>query len=111
MKNKFTLWKIILVPIFILLLLHFLKDITQDVLGIPTILDLMGNIQEDISGFSQWLVWLYHWAWVNAFFIQPILLYLISKTWRSEKFGNNDKVILGLLGYIGVLIIIALLFV
>lgn len=43
-KEKiFKLWKLILTPVYIFVVFHFLKDITQDMLQIPTILDFLGN--------------------------------------------------------------------
>jgi hypothetical protein len=41
--------------IFIVTLVHFLKDITQDILRIPTILDRLGNIQEDLTHLPSFL--------------------------------------------------------
>lgn len=44
MKKKIVFWLI-----FVLVAAHFLKDITQDILKIPTFLDLMGDVNEDLS--------------------------------------------------------------
>lgn len=48
MTKKFLLWLI-----FVAILIHFLKDITQDILQISTPLDIFGNVKEDLSGFPQ----------------------------------------------------------
>ena len=45
--------KIILWIIFVIVGIHFLKDITQDVLKIASPLDLLGNANEDISSFPE----------------------------------------------------------
>ncbi len=39
--------------IFVIVGIHFLKDITQDVLKIASPLDLLGNANEDISSFPE----------------------------------------------------------
>ena len=44
MKTKVFLW-----IIFIVVTIHFAKDITQDVLRVGSFLDVFGNVEEDLS--------------------------------------------------------------
>lgn len=53
------IWRKILPVIFILVLVHFLKDITQDILHIATQLDRLGDVKEDLSGFPPVIQTLY----------------------------------------------------
>lgn len=104
------IWKVFLIPIFFVVLLHFIKDITQDILGINTILDVLGNINEDISRFPEWLLWFYHWAWINAFFINLLLILIIPKKFVEKNFSKLDKlIVVGLLYLISMTVIAFLL--
>lgn len=87
------LWKLILIPVYILIIFHFLKDITQDILQIPTILDFLGDVNEDLSRLPEKLVWFYHWAMVNTFFVELFLLIAIPKCWKCKKPSRLDLVV------------------
>ncbi len=87
-------WKIITLVISSVLLLHFLKDITQDLLGIKTILDVMGNIQEDTTRLPKFLIPLYWSLWVMATLAQPVVGYLTYKNWKNRDFNKYDLVTL-----------------
>ena len=99
-ENILKLWKLILIPVYVLVALHFVKDITQDILQIPTILDWLGNVNEDLSRLPETLVWFYHWAMVNTFFVELFLLIAIPKCWRSKRSSKLDLVILISLFYL-----------
>lgn len=86
----FLLWKIVLIPVFVFVIIHFLKDITQDLLGIPTVLDIFGDAKEDLSSFPESFVWFYHWFMVNTFFLEIYLVFSIPKTWRRKNFSKTD---------------------
>jgi len=92
-------WKIFLFPLGILFLLHFAKDITQDVLGISTFLDKLGDLKEDASHLPDWLLWIYHWGWVNATLAQPLIAFFVFQTWRKDKFNKYDLYIVSLVGF------------
>lgn len=49
---KFPIRKVLLVIILVASTIHLVKDITQDIMQIPTLLDNFGDIREDLSGFS-----------------------------------------------------------
>jgi len=107
-KKALLAWKIILVPVFIFFCLHFLKDITQDILRMPTFLDKMGDLRENVSSLSEWLLWLYHWAWVNAFLLEAVIITLILKKWKQASFTKLDILIIGSLLYQFIMFLIAL---
>jgi len=78
-KVKNQLIKILLLLAWIIVVVHLIKDITQDLLGISSVLDNLGNIEEDTSSFPLWLEYLYHWAMINTVIGEAILIYLIPK--------------------------------
>ena len=77
-----------------------MKDITQDLLGISTFLDVFGDVKEDLAGFSTSFVWFYHWFMVNTFFIEIALLFIIPKTWRRKTFSKMDIAIFVMMIYL-----------
>ncbi len=91
------LWKLMLLIISTFLALHFLKDITQDILKIQTPLDYMGDIQEDLSFLPKWLLPVYYVSWVLATIAQLVIIYYIFQTWKHDTFNKNDKIIIYLL--------------
>lgn len=108
-KKVFRLWKIFLIPIFIFVLFHFLKDITQDLLGVKTILDRLGDAKEDLSSFSETIIWFYHWAMVNTFFMEIILLITVPLTWKRKTSSKIDYINLGFIVYIAIMFTVAVL--
>lgn len=96
----YKIWKFSLALIFLVILIHFLKDITQDIFGLVTILDKFGNIEEDISYFPTWLTWLYHWAWVNAFFAEIAIIVTIPLKVKEKIFTKKDLIIAACLAYL-----------
>lgn len=109
MKNLFRLWQSLSIPIFILALVHLLKDITQDVLQIATFLDKLGNINENLSNFSEPLLWFYHWAMVNTYFMELFIVLTVLQVWRRKAFTTIDYLNTGFVLYITVMFTIALL--
>jgi len=93
------LWKLLLVLVGIFLSLHFLQDITQDLLKIQTPLDYMGDIQENVSILPIWVLPIYYGSWILATIAEPIIVYFIFKTWKHNTFNKNDKIICLLLLY------------
>lgn len=101
--------KIILGCIFFIVLVHFLKDITQDLIGVSTVLDNLGNIEEDITAFPLWLEYLYHWAMVNTVIGEAVLIVLIPKYIFNVIIPLEKRLIIGFLTYIPVMFLIAYL--
>ena len=48
-KTKLKTKSLFLVFVFLVILVHFVKDITQDILQIATVFDRLGNVEEDLS--------------------------------------------------------------
>jgi len=46
--------RFLLIFLWLVVIIHFLKDITQDLLHIPTFLDSFGNITENLSWLPEW---------------------------------------------------------
>lgn len=106
-KIKGKAKNIILIVVFVILLIHFLKDVTQDILNVNSSLDRLGDIQEDISNFPTWLKWLYYWAMVNTFLWEAVLLALIpKKLWGKSKKNEDNIIIFGII-YIIIMFVIA----
>jgi len=96
MKNIFYVWKITIIVLSIALAIHFLKDVTQDLLGIETVLDEFGNISEDTSTFSEPMLFVYHWGWVNATIFQLGIPILHLKHMSRQYFQRVDAYILAM---------------
>ena len=100
-KSKvFKVWQIILVPVFLFILIHFFKDITQDLLNVATPLDFFGDIKEDLSHFSETFVCFYYWALVNTFFMEIFLIFSIPSAWKRKTFSKLDSLTLFSIFYI-----------
>ena len=83
-------WKIFTLTISVVLFIHFLKDITQDLLGINTLLDVMGNIQEDTTRLPSFLTPIYWLLWIIATIAQPIIGYLTLRNCKNHDFNKYD---------------------
>ena len=87
---KHKLARLILLFIYFIVLLHFLKDIAQDLLKISTPLDLLGDTQEDLARFPVLIKSLFLVAGILTYFIEAALLALIpyffvTKSKQVEK--------------------------
>lgn len=89
----YRLWKIFTLIISTFLFLHFLKDITQDLLHIDTVLDVMGDIQEETTRLPKFVTPVYWTLWIIATLAQPIIGYLTLRNWNSKDFNKDDLVI------------------
>ncbi|GEM_PF-6964985 len=78
--------------LWIVVFLHLLKDITQDLLGVKTPLDLLGNIQEDLSSFSlpqKVFVYILH---AVALYLQLLILLIVPAYLKTGS--KNHQIIL-----------------
>ena len=73
----YKIWRILLPFLYVVVLIHFLKDITQDILKIPTHLDLLGDVKEDISMFPVFFQNLFISMGVGSFIAEVFLLVAI----------------------------------
>ena len=81
--------------IWVVTLIHFLKDITQDILGIPTFLDVFGNIQEDLSHLPHWLQLFIFSAGVGSFLAEIFLLISIPIIKNRRETSTIEKWVVG----------------
>jgi len=91
----FKIWRFLLPFVFVFVLMHFLKDLTQDIFKIATPIDYLGDIKEDFSKFSPVMkgVYLYGFGGIS-FIAEMFLLIAIPKVlWRNE-FSKSEKLIL-----------------
>lgn len=100
MKNQSKINKLIASTILAIVVTHFLKDITQDILGIATPLDNLGDIQEKISQFPMWFEWFWHWAMVNTFIGELVVIILLPKYIFKSISKTEKYIIIGFLIYI-----------
>ncbi len=99
--------KAVAVIILVVVSIHFLKDITQDILGTTTPLDRLGDIQENISQFPMWFEWFWHWAMVNTVIGELILVILLPR-YLFKSIGKVEKyIIIGSLVYIPIMFLLA----
>jgi|SRR3989344_3222143 len=83
MKKKFLLW-----TIFVLILIHFLKDITQDILQISSPLDILGDAKEDLSKFPKIIKQGYLLLGISSLFSELFLIIAIPLALLGK---NNPK--------------------
>jgi|SRR3989339_636479 len=95
MKIKLQIWRSFLVVVWVVVLIHFLKDITQDILRIPTILDVFGNIQEDISWLPQYLQYLVYGAGIGSFLAEIFLLISIPIVRKNNTLRKLEMWVAG----------------
>ncbi|PJE63073.1 hypothetical protein COU88_01520 [Candidatus Roizmanbacteria bacterium CG10_big_fil_rev_8_21_14_0_10_39_6] len=81
--------------IWVITLIHFLKDIAQDILRIPTILDVFGNIQEDICRLPYWIQLLIFSAGVGSFLAEIFLLISIPIIKHRKETSTLEKWVVG----------------
>ncbi|MEK7070284.1 MAG: hypothetical protein AAB966_00590 [Patescibacteria group bacterium] len=81
----------ILSLIWVVTLIHFLKDITQDILRIPTILDVFGNIQEDLCHLPHWVQLLIVSAGIGSFLAEIFLLVSIPIIKKRKAISTLER--------------------
>ena len=82
--------KIVLIISYIAILIHFLKDITQDILRINSPLDLFGNIQENLSFLPSFLQKVYLYGFGGLSLIAEIVLLLFIPKIIFKKASEMD---------------------
>lgn len=105
LSNLKRTWKFFTLIFSIILFLHFLKDITQDLLGINTVLDVIGNIQEESTRLPKFLIPIYWFMWIIATITQPVVMYLTYRNWKNKDFNKYDLVILSLIMFFSLMVL------
>lgn len=95
-KLAFRTWRVILPFLYIFLLIHFLKDITQDILKISTPLDLFGDVKEDISFLPKSLQLVFYYGLGGlSFVVEAFLLITIPKIIKRKQTTVLEKWVIG----------------
>lgn len=71
--------------VFVFVVIHFLKDITQDILRISTPLDLLGNVNEDLSRFPVVIRQAYVSLGHTSYVAETFLLFAIPLVATDKK--------------------------
>lgn len=79
--------------LFIFVLIHFLKDITQDILKIATPLDFFGDVKEDLSIFPLFIQYLFVFLGFTSFIAEAFLLIAIPVVIRKKKITTLERII------------------
>jgi|SRR3989344_4510542 len=80
------IWRWLIIIIFIFAVVHFLKDLTQDILKISTPIDLLGDVKEDISFLPQPLQYVYIYGLGGLSIVAEFFLIVaIPKVWRKKE--------------------------
>ena len=92
MNKLFRVWRFILPFLFFIVLAHFLKDITQDILSIRTPLDLLGDVKEDVSFLPNSLKNVYFYGLGGlSFLAEGFLLISIPLILKRNSISRHDK--------------------
>lgn len=95
LNKKLKIWRLVLRFIFVFVVIHLLKDITQDILKIPTPLDLLGDAKEDLSFLPKTFQFVYLYGFGGLSIIAEIfLLITIPKVLKRKEFSGLEKWIL-----------------
>lgn len=89
-SSLYRIWRLSLPVIFILVSVHFARDVTQDVFGIEPVLDAFGGITPDLSGFSMIMQHLYIWAAVNTYFAELFLIIAVPLLFSGKHFSRLE---------------------
>jgi len=86
LTQSFKIRKLIIWIILIFTTLHLIKDITQDILNIPTFLDYFGNIQEDLSRQAPIIAAIFYFFAYLSFIVEMIIIILgLRYTIKMDK--------------------------
>lgn len=96
--------KILFGIVWVFVFVHFLKDLTQDILHIATPLDLLGDVNEDISIFPVWLQTTFNYFAYLSFIGEIFLIICIPLAIRLKSLKlikTSIIVFIVLIGYLG----------
>ncbi len=103
-SSRFSLWLV-----FIFVLAHFAKDITQDILRISSPLDMLGNINEDISFLPKILQDIFYYVFGGLSFIAEAFLLIAIPVVQSKNNPKLNRWIIASIVYLVVFLAICLL--
>ena len=110
MDNKlYKIWRLILPFLFIFVLIHFLKDITQDILKIKTPLDILGDVEENLSSLSTTAQKTYLYGLGGLSVIAEVFLIVsIPIVWRRRTFSKLEKITMVVVGLLLLFFLVAI---
>ncbi|KKS90555.1 MAG: hypothetical protein UW69_C0008G0031 [Microgenomates group bacterium GW2011_GWA2_44_7] len=88
------IWYFSLPIIFLIVIVHFLKDITQDILKIHTFLDLLGNVNEDLSVFPPFIRQIIVALGFISIGIEAFLIAAIPKVIKNKESSKLEKYVI-----------------
>lgn len=96
--------------IFVFVLIHFAKDITQDILRIVSPLDVFGDIKEDISFLPKILQLVFYYGLGGlSFVVEAFLLVAIPKIIKTGKVTGLEKWVIAGILYLLIFFLICIL--
>lgn len=93
-KYLHKIWHFFLPVVFLVVLVHFLKDVTQDILKIPTFLDLLGNVNEDLSAFPLIVRQIIITLGFISFVLEAFLIVAIPKIMKHKENSKLEKFVI-----------------
>lgn len=93
-ENLSAIWRFFLPIFFFFVLIHFLKDITQDILKIATPLDVFGDAKEDLSVLPKVFQHIYYAISIGSFFAEAFLLFSIPIVLKRQKNSRLKRAVL-----------------
>jgi hypothetical protein len=91
MKYLYKIWRFCLPAFFLVVLVHLLKDITQDIFKIPTFLDFFGNVNEDLLVFSPLIRQVIAGFGFISFGVEVFLVVAIPKVIMNKKNSKLER--------------------
>lgn len=88
------IWRKSLPFVFLIVLVHFLKDITQDILKVPTFLDSLGNVNEDLSVLPNFVGQTIIILGYVSFIIEAFLIVAIPKVIKAKANTRLEKYVI-----------------
>jgi hypothetical protein len=76
--------RVLLIFAWLVICVHFLKDVTQDILQIPTALDILGNVEEKVDHLLFMIQFFIYIAGVGSFLSEIFLLVAIPIVLRGR---------------------------
>jgi O-antigen/teichoic acid export membrane protein len=93
-KYLHKIWHFSLPIIFLIVFIHFLKDITQDILKVPSFLDLLGNVNEDLSVFPLIARQIINALGFVSFGTEAFLIVAIPKVMKNKENSKLEKYVI-----------------
>lgn len=103
------IWRKSLPFIFLIVLAHFLKDITQDILKVPTFLDLIGNVNEDLSVFPKFIGQIIIVLGYVSYVFEAFLIVSIPKVIKGKANTRLEKYVIVTLLFLAIYFITVIL--